>query len=179
MQYESIILELMGRIKVLETSCEQMQQQIQQLCQRLEQVEQAPAVGTDRAVVAEEKKITDAMVLACYTQGVRLFQTQQSGVRPVAEAIQKQTGMNRSSAILYLYAISGMLTGKSYKRGINCEATEQYFNWILRDFGPAYLQRAINATREHVAYRRMCGYPVDKIDMLCDRYQKKISKDPA
>ena len=92
----------------------------------------------------------------------------------LAEKITEATGMNRNSAIMYLYAVQGMLDGVIYKRSINATAMKRYFDWIYNEYGSQGLKKAIHATRLHVDYRRSCGHMVDSIEEICNRYERKL-----
>ena len=177
MKYESVILELLERIQTLEESYVQLQMDVQKMRESFAQLLQQEGQAPDPAEGAEnarKKKITEEMIAISYSEGVRLFQSKQRDIRPTAEQIVRKTGMNRNSAIMYLYALVCMLSGTMYKRGISREATALYFQWILRDFGPDSLQRAVDATKAHAAYRRSCGYQAEQIEALCREYQEKL-----
>lgn len=64
------------------------------------------------------------------------------------------TGVNRNSAVMYVYAVKNMLNGQVYKRAISQTAKELFFQYILSEFGKEALKNAISSTRSHIAYRR-------------------------
>lgn len=176
MQYETIILELLSRIKNLEGGVETLKQQIGNLLLPDEQEEteaSAEASGTYRAdVSASYKKMKDKMIEICYRCGKKV----QKGENPqeLASEIADETGMNRNSAIMYLYAVNGMLEGTIYKRAISAKAMQKYFDIIFDEYGSAGLKKAIAATKLHINYRRECGHTVDSIEEICNRYERKL-----
>ena len=88
--------------------------------------------------------------------------------------IAESTGMNRNSAVMYLYAVQGMLDGTIYKRAISAKAMRKYYDTIWNESGSVGLKRAIQATRLHIQYRRECGHTVDSIEEICKQYESKI-----
>lgn len=112
------------------------------------------------------------MITLCYQYGKRMHAGE--NVFMLANKIVRETGMNQNSAIMYLYAVSGMLGGVVYKRAISTSALVKYFNMIFNEYGTAGLEKAIKATRYHVEYRRRFGHKVDSIERLCDTYQSRI-----
>lgn len=116
--------------------------------------------------------MTDDMIDLCYQEGKRMQQG--ANVQQLADVVAQQTGMNRNSAIMYLHAVDGMLSGTVYKRAISAKATQRYFDWILQEFGRAGLKKAIQATRLHIRYRRACGHKVESIEALCDRQENRL-----
>lgn len=179
MQYDSIILELMTRIKALEASCQELDQRVAYLEGQF--LEEEPA-GGEEAEQAEgaphrpdgKQKMTEEMVRACYECALRLSADQGLDFGREITALADQTGVNRNSAIMYVYAVRAMLSGDVYKRAISRGATEAYFLSILQDFGTDGLAKAIRAARAHVAYRRQCGHKVDGLAHLCDVYEERL-----
>lgn len=165
MQYEIVILEMLTRIKKLEEEIERLNRA----------VFPASAAGenADPTRTGETyTKTTDRMIDLCYRYAWRLAAGESA--QEVADEINDETGMNRNSAIMYLYAVNGMVNGTIYKRAISAKAIERYFNLILTEYGPEGLRRAIDATYLHVQYRRACGHTVDSIEALCKEYEKKL-----
>ena len=116
--------------------------------------------------------MTDEMIMLCYEYGKRVHAGENVG--KLADKIVCEVGMKRSSAIMYLYAVSEMIDGIVFKRAISTKAIKRYFDMILTEYGREGLEKAIRATRYHIDYRRKCGHTVDSIEMLCDKYQMKI-----
>ena len=91
-----------------------------------------------------------------------------------ADIVASETGMNRNSAFMYIYAVVNLLEGKVFKRAVSTKALRKYFSTIYSEFGKAGLAKAITATKEHIKYRHSHNLPADSIDALCDEFQKKI-----
>lgn len=173
MQYDAIILELMGRIKNLEeevSTMKQWQDTIQNtlLAENQGKNQQEKIRNSDNAY----QKMTDEMIDICYKCGKKF--NQGKNLQELADDINCETSMNRNSAVMYLYAVDGMLNGTIYKRAINSKAMKRYFDTIFNEYGSDGLKRAINATRLHIEYRRECGQQVDSIEEICHNYERKL-----
>jgi len=164
MNYESIILELMTRIKLLETRCERIEEQMANIVS-LEGEEESSAVEN-----IQRQKITKEQIRSCYECGAELFKYDHLDTALEIDKLVAKTSMNRNSAIMYVYAVKNMLSGKIYKRAINQTATELYFQYIMEDFGAETLKKAVNATRLHFEYLRQLGYTLNGLVELCDKY---------
>lgn len=179
MQYDAIILELMSRIKSLEQACETLNTRVQSLESLFRPDEtQNSAADTDDSEEENDSrlKMTQEMINACYACAVRLHKNSRLDFKQEVSALSRQTGMKKTSATMYVYAVKNMLSGTVYKRAINQTATETYFQNILRDFGPAGLTAAIQATRAHIAYRHQFGHTVDGLVQLCNRYDRQVQR---
>lgn len=176
MQYESIILELMTRIKKLEDEVAQLKSTIE--------AQSDTANRTVLTEVEEEKgaapassgytKMTDEMIELCYQYGKRAFETKNNAPFDLADCVAKETGMNRNSAVMYISAVKSMLEGSVYKRAINARATRRYFTMIQKEFGKAGLARALKATNQHIAYRKGFNHPVDSIEAICNEFEERL-----
>lgn len=178
MQYDSIILEMLTRIKKLEDEIAILKSEPRQLehINAQEPVNvQEPEKNSDEENENKPlhsvsyQKTSDEMIKICYQYGKEV----KEGGNPqkLADKIAKQVGMNRNSAFMYLCAVDGLLSGKVFKRAISAKAIEKYFVLILDEFGTTGLKRALEATRLHVNYRRECGQNVDSIEQLCKKYE--------
>lgn len=174
MQYETIILELLSRIKKLEDDVSELKQGLNMNATMQTHMINNEESGTAvvRESTVEYKRTTDEMIELCYKYGKRLKKGENA--QELADEITEATGMNRNSAIMYLYAVQGMLDGVIYKRSINATAMKRYFDWIYNEYGSQGLKKAIQATRLHVDYRRGCGHMVDSIEEICNRYERKL-----
>ena len=167
MQYETIILEMLTRIKKLEEDVATLKAQSVAL----------PISGEDSDIQHEGeattyRKMTDEMIEICYRYGKKAAVGE--SIQELADDISETTGMNRNSAVMYLYAVQGMLAGTIYKRAISAKALKKYYDLIWNEYGSAGLKRAIQATRLHIDYRRECGHVVDSIEEICDRYANRF-----
>ena len=178
MQYDSIILELMNRIKTLEARCDEMENQIGMMKPDTSKAFIPEIKNKTSYISANEdnkrQKMTQEMIHACYEYGVILYQQNNADFGQEVDKLTFKTGMNRNSAIMYVYAVKSMLQGKIYKRAISQIATEQFFQNIFKDFGKEGLQKAVRATKAHIVYRRQCGLDADGLDNLCDHYEELI-----
>ena len=174
MQYEIIILELLSRIKKLEEEVAELKQALPTPSKK-----QVSGEETDNDMFEENydssvtyRKMTDEMIDICYKCGKKLAAG--DSVNELADDIAESTGMNRNSAVMYLYAVQGMLDGTIYKRAISAKAMRKYYDNIWNESGSAGLRKAIHATRLHIAYRRECGHMVDSIEKICDQYENRL-----
>ena len=174
MQYEIIILELLSRIKKLEEEVSELKQTI-----RSHEITSAPIEDTISDVYDDNadssvsyRKMTDEMIDICYKCGKKLVAGE--SVQELADDIADSTGMNRNSAVMYLYAVQGMLEGTIYKRAISAKAMRRYYDTIWNELGSEGLKKAIHATRLHINYRRDCGHTVDSIEEICDQYESRL-----
>lgn len=164
MQYETIILELLSRIKKLEADVEELKQsQFHHVTQQESPAAVSPASYT---------KLTDEMIEICYKYGQMVFRG--GNAQELADNAAEETGMNRNSAFMYICAVSSLLSGKIFKRAISKKALEIYFKKIFNDYGSAGLKKAIKATRLHIGYRRSCGQTVDSIEEVCNKAEKRL-----
>ena len=135
-------------------------------------------VYTDEKKEGSEKKervhqkMTDEMILACYKYGKELYKGK--NLNELVEAVVEETGMTRSSVVMYLYAVCNMLEGIVYKRAISGKATEVYLKLIFEEYGCSGLEKALHAIKEHVKYREIDGYVVDSIKRICVKYEEKL-----
>lgn len=175
MQYEIIILELLSRIKKLESDVKELQQlQSATNVTASSEYEQMFEVNEypSSAESVSYKKMTAEMIDICYKCGKKAAAG--DSIQELADDIAESTGMNRNSAIMYLYAVQGMLDGTIYKRAISAKAMKRYYDIIFNEYGSAGLKKAIRATRLHIAYRRECGHTVDSIEEICNHYENRL-----
>ena len=111
-------------------------------------------------------------MMICYKCGKQLNNGANSS--ELADMIAEETGMNRNSALMYIYAVSSLLSGTVFKRAISSKALRKYYDLIFNEYGSAGLKKAIQATRLHIEYRKDCGLTADAIEELCDEYQRRL-----
>lgn len=174
MQYEIIILELLSRIKKLEEEVNELKQAIISPASTNFPVEESVSdeYGENNDGSVTYRKMTDEMIDICYKCGKKLVAGE--SVQELADDIADSTGMNRNSAVMYLYAVQGMLEGTIYKRAISAKAMRRYYDTIWNESGSEGLKNAIRATRLHIDYRRDCGHTVDSIEEICDQYESRL-----
>ena len=175
MQYEIIILELMNRIKQVESRCDEVEEILAHLLQEPETAEEAAGDTTRR------QRVTPEQMRACYDCAVQLFGQAGAGFSAAIDTLVDETRMNRNSAISTVNVVRNMLAGKGYTRAISHPGTVLFWEAIKKDFGAEALKKAIQATRDHVAYRRQFGHPVDSLERLCEEYEQglRAGKQPV
>lgn len=164
MQYEVIILELLSRIQKLESEVEQLKNRMDALT--TENVEEEENTGRTRYT-----KLTDQMIMLCYEGGKKLRDGE--NLATLSKSVVEQTGMNRSSAVICIYAVACMLKGTIYKRAISKNALEKYLNLISEEYGSTGLKKALKATKEHIRYRHVCGQTVRSIEQIYAKYENR------
>lgn len=174
MQYETIILELLSRIKKLEEEVAELKHLI-----HFPSITSSATENIINDILEEPsfnsvsyKKMTDEMIDVCYECGKKLANGE--SVQELADYVVESTGMNRNSAIMYLYAVQGMLDGTIYKRAINAKATKKYYDNIFNEYGSVGLKKALHSTMLHIEYRRECGHTVDSIEEIFDQYSSLL-----
>lgn len=173
MQYEIIILELLSRIKKLEEEVAELKQTLPIYSYTQSSGDTASGTcGVNADSSVSYTKMTDEMIDLCYKSGKKLAAGE--SVQELADDIAESTGMNRNSAIMYLYAVQGMLDGTIYKRAISARAMRRYYDTIWNESGREGLKKAIHASRLHIDYRRECGHTVDSIEEICDQYENRL-----
>ena len=174
MQYETIILELLSRIKKLEEDVEMLKKShntCENNCAEKNEDMETPIMSKQDSSVVY-KKMTNEMIEMCYLCGKKV--SEGDSAPDLADDIVDATGMNRNSALMYLYAVSGMLNGEIYKRAISSKALKYFFDRISNEYGSKGLRKAIQATKLHIDYRRDCGHTVDSIEEICSSYERRI-----
>ena len=184
MQYVAIILELMSRIKTLEEEVSLLKSAVSAL------ESQETAHPNERSDIAERKsssaasskqssvsytKTTGQMIDACYEKGVEAYEQPNANIWPMADSVSEATGMNRSSAFMYICAVKSMLSGTVFKRAINTRALRRYFQSIYNDYGAEGLRSALSSVRKNIAYREGFHLPSDSISAVCDEYEAMLS----
>lgn len=172
MNYESIILELLSRIKNLENRCDAMESKIEELkAQREDELNgQSPYSPNTN----QRQKMTKEMIDTCYECGKAVFSENAIEFNQEIDKLSRETGVNRNSAIMYVYAVKNMLNGEIYKRAISIQATEKYLTYILKDFGKNGLRKAVQAVKAHIEYRKNFGHTVDGLERIYNEYKMKL-----
>jgi len=55
-----------------------------------------------------------------------------------------ELGINKNTAVAFVYALQRMLKGEVYKRALSEGATDDYLTWILRDYGKSAHNSAVS-----------------------------------
>ena len=165
MQYEQIILELMSRIKTLEEKVKELEEQVSLL---------SPTPPKDGPIASlygsdsdEEPTtythITKEMLDACFSYGEKAEDASASLMGAYADRIANETGMNRNSALINLYAVRALLDGTPYKRAVSEKGVRHYLTLIRQKYGEKKLQTALLSLSAHIAYRHDIGQSVDSL----------------
>lgn len=183
MQYESIILELMSRIKVLESDVSSMKKSIstlesilslQEIQDSIDKENFSPVNSQNSTSPTSYTKTTDQMIYACYKRGKEAYQNPHVNIWSLADNVAQETGMNRNSAFMYIHAVKNMLGGTVFKRAVNAKALRYYFEAIYQDYGADGLRTAISSVRKNISYRQHCGLPYASISSICEEYERKL-----
>lgn len=172
MQYDTIILELLSRIKKLEDDVNE-----------LKQVRIGKALDYGNSAEEDEgqmwkketmsyNKVTNEMIEACYECGKKVARGE--NIQDMADYVAESTGMNRNTAFMHLYVLRAMIEGDVYKRAISAKATKLYYDGIIKDFGDAGLKQALCATAQHLAYREENGITAESIENVYNEYKNRI-----
>lgn len=73
------------------------------------------------------------------------------------QILQSANGMNRNSAVAYIYNYRNLIQGKRFTRTTNAEATRYYLKMILEEEGRDKLLNALSALRQHIDYYETVG----------------------
>lgn len=175
MEFEKIILELMSRIKVLEEDVYSIKEDIMTLNMSnhrsvIEEQEEQKNINKKKNYTRTNQKMIDE----CYKFGKMAYNNPDADIKDFADTVMKETGMNKSSAYIYIYVVQSMLKGEQFKRHINSNALKRYFELILIEFGKEGLRKALSATRQHVEYLKQCNIPVKGFVNIYDEFKAKI-----
>lgn len=175
MEIEKIILELMSRIKVLEEEVSYQKEVIMNLTMSspgsvIEEKEEPKIMIKKKNYTRTNEKMIDE----CYRYGKMAYNNPDADVKEFADTVMKETGMNKSSAYIYIYVVQSLLKGEQFKRHINSNALKRYFELILVEFGQEGLRKALFATQQHIEYLKQCNLPVKGFVNICDEFKVKI-----
>jgi len=96
-----------------------------------------------------------------------------------AQAILVQNGMNKNSAMDYIYNYSNLIQGKLFTRTTNAYGTEYYLKKIYEESGQAGLQNALISLSQHIDYyKEKSGASVKQRSDIYDKYLKLLDKKP-
>ena len=175
MQYESIILELMTRIKKLEDDIKQLQEKVETLSRTPASSITAPMeIPSLPSISTSYSKVTSEMIDLCYTLGKQAHANTSLNMWDLADQAEEKTAMNRNSAFMYIYVVRCMLEGSIYKRAISTMATKQYFTHIFAEFGAEGLAKALQATKLNLEYRSSMNIPSASIQKVYDEFMAKL-----
>ncbi len=162
MNYEKIILELLSRVKDLEDEVRIIKEKTLTL----------PTNEPTPILLKSYKKTTDEMIMLCYKFGKKAFENSSTHIVKYAKEVAISTNMNTSSAFMYIYVVKSLLEGNVFKRAINSKALDTYLELISEEYGKNGLTKALNATKQHIEYRKKFNHPIDSIIKIYNKYNK-------
>lgn len=165
MQYETVILEMLSRIKNLEDRVEKLESELNN--------RQEENFANSQTVPARIK-ITAEMTDACYNFGKIAYEDNDADISELAERASMQTGMNKSSAYITIFAVKALLQGEIFKRAVSAKALESYFVYILDDYGKNGLQKALSSMKKHIEYRKSKNQNVNILIELCETFETRL-----
>lgn len=83
----------------------------------------------------------------------------------------KNSGMNVSSAAMYIDCFLHMMSGEVYKRSISVPAAEYYINNIRNDYGDEYYNKALESLEKHIEYGNSKGFKNVSLKELLRKYK--------
>ncbi len=173
MEIEKIILELLSRIKVLEEEVLSLKEII--VDRNISVYNTADGVEDDKNKTKKNyTRTNEKMFDACYRFGKMAYNNPDVDIKEFANTVMKETGMNKSSAYIYIYVVQSLLKGEQFKRHINSNALKRYFELILIEFGKEGLRKALFATKQHIEYLKQCNLPVKSFVVICQEFEVKI-----
>lgn len=98
----------------------------------------------------QRSRITENMVIASYDLGKRL----KEGKIEFSEGVKQlvEVGMNRNSAIDYIYFYSKLMADERFTRTTNTFATNYFLDRILLEHGKEGLKSALGSLSKHLSY---------------------------
>ena len=75
--------------------------------------------------------MTEEMMEMCYMAGKKLYSDEKLNIGILADEISTKTGMNRSSAVMYIYVVDCMLKGNVYRTGNQYKSDGKIFQGDL------------------------------------------------
>lgn len=94
-----------------------------------------------------------------------------------AQDILVQAGMNKNSAMDYIYNYSNLIQGKLFTRTTNAYGTDYYLRKIYEESGQTGLQNALISLSQHIDYyEEKSGASVNKRRDIYDKFLKLLDK---
>jgi 5-methylcytosine-specific restriction protein A len=122
-------------------------------------------------------KITSDMIEASYEVGKKIYNKKialQNGVDTLSKL-----GMNRNSAVDYIYLFDKLIQGKLYTRTSNAYATEYYINKIYNEKGNGGLENCLLSLLQHIEYYEdKASVTLKKQRSIYKKYLDLIEKKP-
>lgn len=120
--------------------------------------------------------ITNEMINKSFFVGKRFFQKEIS-LQKGAEILSK-LGMNRNSAIDYIYLYSNLIQGKLYTRTSNAYGTKYYLTKIYEENGAEGLENGLLSLLQHIEYyEEKTGVKLNKQRSIHESFLEIIDTD--
>ena len=89
-------------------------------------------------------------------------------------------GINQNSAKDLIFNLRPLLDGQRFTRSLSTAVIDDYLTWILRDYGNAYLKRAVSSVEQHIQYyRSITGAPMRPQTEVLEKHRKLIKEDDS
>ena len=174
MNYEVILSEMQEQIRALEKQVELLSQELSATKTTMVKDKVTPLPVIELKPKRKNGKVNEKMLDACYKAAKEFSSDDNWSVPRLADKVQSKTGMNRNNAFMTILVAYALLNGEVYKRTVSGNATEYFFGKILQEHGKSGLAQAVGATRKHIDYRRALHHNVDKLEQLCEQYEKQL-----
>lgn len=121
--------------------------------------------------------ITNEMIENSYDVGKKFYQkkiTLQEGTETLSKI-----GMNRNSAVDYIYLYSNLIQGKLYTRTSNAYGTEYYLTNIYEENGTSGLENGLLSLLQHIEYYEdKAGVTLNKQRSIYENFLEIVDKEP-
>ncbi len=177
METEKIIIELFSRIKNLEEDVAKLKEMIAVLnAFPTDRVSKSIPDDIERMSTGAKKtksytKTTDEMIETCYEHGKKAYDNPDADIKEFANEVSQKTGMNKSSAVIYIYVAKSLLKGEIFKRVVSSAALRKYLDNILLEYGKNGLRKALTATELHIEYLKKYNIPVKSFVAIYNEYK--------
>lgn len=123
------------------------------------------------------KKITKEIVEKAYDVAKKFFQKEIT--LKEAKEILSKNGMNKKSALDYVYNYSNLIQGKLFTRTTNTYGTDYYLGKIYEENGQSGLENALISLSQHLDYyEEKSGSSVKQRRDIYNKYLKVLGKKP-
>jgi len=122
------------------------------------------------------EEITTEMITKSYEIGKMLY-TNLISLKDGVKILQ-DIGMNKNSAVDYIYNYSNLIQGKLFTRTTSAKGTKYYLQKIYEENGNSGLQNALLSLSQHIEYyEQKSGSPVKKRKEIYFRYMDLLGED--
>jgi 5-methylcytosine-specific restriction protein A len=123
-------------------------------------------------------KITNELIEKAY-EVAKEFYHNRTTLKQAQDSLAKE-GMNKNSAIDYIYNYSNLIQGKLFTRTANAFGTDYYLKKIHEESGQTGLQNALISLSQHIDYyEEKSGATVKKRREIYNKYFEHLDKKPV